>query len=569
MIDLRLAGDLTVAAFFASDKLKERESRRKTLAEQFRRAQEQVTDLEIEDELQRAVRVLKTGPRSVSPFHWEVEFPEVFERENAGFDAIVGNPPFLGGTRISNSIGRNYLAYLVEATSRTTGNVDLAAFFLRRSDTLLRVGGALGLISTNSVKAGDSGRSSLSLLRASRRELLLEPEERQWPGASANVAFVPVCWLKLQAELKDALTPRPLVQNRGICNRGCDVFGAGFVLTEREVSEIQSDDPVSSEVIRPYIGGEEFNNSPTLQHSRYIINFGEMQLEEVQRFRAAFGRVERLVRPARATVQQADRRNLWWLYATRSPSVERFLSRHERVLAIGQMSKHLAFAFLPKGVVFSNSLLLILDSSHTFFCMLQSRVHAEWVMRWAGAMRQDVRYTSTDCFETFPLPSDWQSTTALEIAGKMYYAFRATLMVRNNEGLTKTYNRFHDPDERAPDIINLRELHAEMDRAVLNAYGWTDLHPRLDFILNYQHEEDDEGSVGRDHKKPWRYRWVDEDRDKVVARLLDLNRTRAEEEANSPPDVSEAKRPAKRGTKSNKLAPVASPRLVDVQESTE
>ena len=65
-------------------------------------------------------------------------------------------------------------------------------------------------------------------------------------------------------------------------------------------------------------------------------------------------------------------------------------------------------------------------------------------------------------------------------------------MVRNNEGLTKTYNRFHDPDERSPDILKLRELHAAMDRAVLDAYGWTDLKPTCEFLLDYEDEEDQE-----------------------------------------------------------------------------
>ena len=62
-------------------------------------------------------------------------------------------------------------------------------------------------------------------------------------------------------------------------------------------------------------------------------------------------------------------------------------------------------------------------------------------------------------------------------------------MVRNNEGLTKTYNRFHDPDERSPDILKLRELHAAMDRAVLDAYGWTDLKPTCEFLLDYEEDE--------------------------------------------------------------------------------
>jgi len=105
-------------------------------------------------------------------------------------------------------------------------------------------------------------------------------------------------------------------------------------------------------------------------------------------------------------------------------------------------------------------------------------------------------------------------------------------MIKNNEGLTKTYNRFHDPYEGSPEIARLRELHDTMDRAVLEAYGWTDLKPTCEFLLDYEDEddEDEEGtaSTGRTRKKPWRYRWPDDFRDEVLANLLDLNQKRAE-----------------------------------------
>lgn len=130
---------------------------------------------------------------------------------------------------------------------------------------------------------------------------------------------------------------------------------------------------------------------------------------------------------------------------------------------------------------------------------------------------------------------------ALEEIGREYYEFRAALMVRNNEGLTKTYNRFHDPHETSPDILELRELHAAMDRAVLEAYGWHDLAEKAacEFLLDYEDEEDEELSVVSGpssvaktsrRKKPWRYRWPDEFRDEVLARLLALNKERAEQE---------------------------------------
>ncbi|MBK6580208.1 MAG: hypothetical protein IPG17_29385 [Sandaracinaceae bacterium] len=145
-------------------------------------------------------------------------------------------------------------------------------------------------------------------------------------------------------------------------------------------------------------------------------------------------------------------------------------------------------------------------------------------------MKDDLRYTPSDCFETFPFPPNWQSDPTLEAVGQTYYDFRAALMIRNNEGLTKTYNRFHDPDETAPDILELRRLHAAMDRAVLDAYGWTDIPTDCIFRLDYEEPEDEdaeETGKKRRKKKPWRLRWPEAVHDEVLARLLALNQQRA------------------------------------------
>ena len=144
-------------------------------------------------------------------------------------------------------------------------------------------------------------------------------------------------------------------------------------------------------------------------------------------------------------------------------------------------------------------------------------------------MEDRLRYTPSDCFETFPFPENFETLVRLEAIGNEYYEFRAQLMIANNEGLTKTYNRFHDPHERSPEIKKLRELHDAMDRAVLDAYGWTDLVPTCEFLLDYEEDEDDEDSSSR-RRKPWRYRWPDDVRDEVLARLLELNKQRAEQE---------------------------------------
>lgn len=181
-------------------------------------------------------------------------------------------------------------------------------------------------------------------------------------------------------------------------------------------------------------------------------------------------------------------------------------------------------------MVFSEQLVVFADQRNSFFCLMQSRVHEIWTRFLGSSMKDDLRYTPSDCFETFPFPENWETNPTLEAVGNSYYEYRAALMVRNNEGLTDTYNRFHDPDECDPEILKLRELHTAMDRAVLDAYGWSDISTDCDFVLDYEEEEDTENSSGRQKKKPWRYRWCEEVHDEVLARLLELNQQRAEAE---------------------------------------
>jgi hypothetical protein len=118
---------------------------------------------------------------------------------------------------------------------------------------------------------------------------------------------------------------------------------------------------------------------------------------------------------------------------------------------------------------------------------MQATIHEFWARFLASSMKDDLRYTPSDCFETFPFPAALLESNAndpaheatrqsLEAIGERYHQFRAELMITNNEGLTSTYNRFHDPAEASPGLLELRRLHGEMNQEVLNAYGWSDVH---------------------------------------------------------------------------------------------
>ena len=133
-----------------------------------------------------------------------------------------------------------------------------------------------------------------------------------------------------------------------------------------------------------------------------------------------------------------------------------------------------------------------------------------------SSLKDDLRYTPSDCFETFPFPRTFEVDASLEYAGRTYHDNRAALMVARNEGMTKIYNHFHDPTEIADDIQRLRDLHAAMDRAVLKVYGWHDLAARAEPIFLDETNEDD-------HTYQGRLFWPSDFRDEVLVRLLALN----------------------------------------------
>jgi hypothetical protein len=192
-------------------------------------------------------------------------------------------------------------------------------------------------------------------------------------------------------------------------------------------------------------------------------------------------------------------------------------------------------------------------------------------------------YAVGSCFNTFPLP---RLDRDLEFTASSYYQFRAEVMQTNNEGLTKTYNRFHDPNEKSSEILHLRELHDAMDRAVLEAYGWDDLAAtaRCEFLLDYEEEGTGDSGTGDSglgvggwglgdenqspsaspksrRKLPWRLRWPDDFRDEVLARLLELNEQRHKEELLAAGAPSAPKKAPKASTKKKTKKPTSGDQL--------
>lgn len=565
--DLRLVASAVVAAYFLGTDRKSREVSRTQVVEWVRSL---ISKGEHRTELELYSGKLLEGSLPLPPFHWEFEFPEVFLRSNGGFDAIVGNPPFAGKNTLASGNRDGYPTWLQEIHLESHGNADLVAHFFRRGFELLRKDGALGLIATNTIGQGDTRSTGLRMICNAGGQIYTARRRVKWPGLAAVIVSVVHIYKGrfngqriLDGHEIEMITaflfhrggnddPKRLVGNAGKSFVGSYVLGMGLTFDDSDRSglanpisdmhRLLAKDPRNSEVIFPYIGGEEVNTSPTHAHSRYVINFGDRPERECwQRWPDLMAIVENKTKGTRASHSTAP----WWQFERLRGEMFAAIDGLERVLFHGFTCQYLGFAFLPNGMVYGCPHIVLAIPSFTGLAILQSRTHECWARFFGSSMKDDLRYTPSDCFETFPFPPSWQNNQKLEAVGKQYYEYRADLMVGNNEGLTKTYNRFHNPEEASPDILKLRELHAAMDRAVLDAYGWTDIPTHCEFILDYE-DEDEDANIRR--KKPWRYRWPDEVRDEVLARLLELNAQRAKEEQLSGLTGKSKTRPSKRNT---------------------
>ncbi|MGZ2359473.1 SAM-dependent DNA methyltransferase [Streptomyces sp. 372A] len=434
------------------------------------------------------------------PLHWILAVPDVMER--GGFDAVIGNPPFLGGSKITGSMGTNIRDWLVSVLANgKKGNGDLAAYFFLRAYAMLTRRGGLGLIATNTIAQGDTRQVGLDQLAMAKFTITRAIQSRSWPAASANLEYAAV-WgtravvdsaaTRVVAEGEENVevaristlleaggrvdgTPYPLAENEGIAYNGCKVDGLGFVLDPEEAKAWIEASPANARVLYPYLNGENLNSRPDASPARWIIDFTGMSEEQAKMYELPYQRVLERVKPVRATNNRKVRRERWWLFAEQAPGMREAIRHLDKVLVIALTSKSVVPLQVPAGQVFSHMLGVFATDSFADQAVLSSSLHQTWAIKYGSGMRNDPRYTPSDVFGTFPRP---RLADRLTDVGSTLDTNRREIMLRRNLGLTKLYNLVNDPaisDSADPDVARLREIHVELDRAVMAAYGWDDV----------------------------------------------------------------------------------------------
>lgn len=496
-------------------------------------------------------------------FHWFVEFPEVFNHSNGGFDCILGNPPFLGGLRISTNFGGHYLNYLKFNYPPAGGTCDFVAYFFRRDYDIIKKGGFQSLISTNTISQGDTREGALDVILGKEGAINFAVKSMKWPGqANLEITLVTinkhfpnvgnyikdekVAFINALLETgKNIGNPQTLVANELKCFTGSTVLGKGFVLEPNKANDIISTYSNHSDVIIPYLIGDDINSSPIQTPSRFVINFFDWEEGKAQEYDWAYNHLKELVYPIRMEDKRKAYRDRWWLFAERRIELYKRLPECKMALVVCRVTKFLSFSFVPKGYVYDVGSNVILFDDNCYFSILHSTIHECWARKYGSSMKTDLRYTNTDCFETFPFTQNLnqQQEQQLETIGEAYHEHRRQLMLAMQLGLTKTYNLFHsnaitgqginEQDkqvaalqkhiEKTPNtisfneaiqgILKLRDLHVQMDEAVLDTYGWNDIALRHNFYeVDYLPEND-----------RIRYTIHPDARKEVLKRLLELN----------------------------------------------
>jgi hypothetical protein len=307
-------------------------------------------------------------------------------------------------------------------------------------------------------------------------------------------------------------TPHRLKANEYKSFQGSIVLGMGFVLEPQEAQRLIEKDFRNRDVLFPYMTGEDLNSRPDQSPSRWVINFFDWPVQKAMEYPDCFRIIEEKVKPERMQNNRKVYRDYWWHFAEKRPALCRTIAGMERVIVCVLVSKYNSFDLVPSKLVFAHKLCVFGFDDFASFALLSSNFHEPWVREYSSTLETRLNYSPSDCFETFPFPLKWST---LEGAGSQYHQRRRGVTFERQEGLTDTYNRFHNSKEVSADVQKLRQLQVEIDHAVAAAYGWTDL---------------DLGHGFHETKQGVRYTISEPARREVLARLLQLNHERYAEE---------------------------------------
>lgn len=409
-----------------------------------------------------------------------VEWPEA--------NAIIGNPPYHGSQMLRGQVGGEEIDFLKETFG--IGVKDYSVYWFRKAHERLGPGGRAGLVATNSVTQNRNRKPSLEWILENDGVITDAISKQEWTGdATVNVSIVD--WVKnplerprrfvldgaevsgithsLSSTDSDVTSASQLQSNAGFVFQGPIPVGQGFLLTNVEAQQLlERSDADYREIVRPYLVGKDIAEDPRQQPRRWIIDFAARSLEEASDWPAALDIVRERVKPLRDKNRRKARRDKWWLLGELVPAMRSMLRPLDRYIGGTATGKRFFFCWASSWTCPSNAMNVFAFDDWKSMGILCSKVHGQWAKLQSSTLEDRPRYTPTSAFETFPWPaSSQQKDDGIADSCQVLFARREHLCEDRGIGLTALYNEVDEGMHR-----ELRDLHRELDRAVVVAYGW-------------------------------------------------------------------------------------------------
>ncbi len=494
---------------------------------------------------------LPTGKPTRKPFHWALEFPEVFEQ--GGFDGIVGNPPFLGNRLWKSVLGERLQWQCQMVLGASPGKIDLCVVFHRRAVDLLRPDGCYGMLATSNIAEGSAIEVGLGVI-VQNGSIYFARKGMPWPGSAsvvvAIVGFIKGEWQaecdadgrscprigpRLEPEAADVWLPQTL-PDAPFAFAGVDNSkGLAFVITPDSpwFGRLKNEPGC---LLRPYITGDDITSSALNRIGRWALDIGDLSLDEVRRrWPLAHHFLVEEVQPTRTVEALKSYKGLidrWWQFWNHRAELMRRIRQCEKFIAYSKVTKHPICMLADSNWIYTNQVLLVANEREDMLAICLSSFFRAWLERFCGGgMGVTLRLSIRESVAKYPVPEQSVATAGVE-AATQFNRLVAEFSAAHGCGLTDVMNAIHSPDNADATIAELRSLLPVIDAEVASAYGWNDVDLTHDF----------RAFGGGSANDKWRWALSADATATLLEKLVALNRARFEANSDAPATTKKANR---------------------------
>jgi methylase of polypeptide subunit release factors len=448
-------------------------------------------------------------------------------------DAIIGNPPFLGGKHTRLALGDGYMERVFKRFDAVKDSVDFCSYWFRLAHDRLKEDGRAGLVATNSIAQGKSRAAALDYIVANGGFIHTAVSSQPWyvktdeekrtdkaqrVGSKANVHVSLVNWCKRQPsrlvlDEREVLRISPslsdkvdvsgaarLRANLNWCFQGVIPIGKGFIVTEDLVNEWIKADPKNAEVLKLFSMGSNLAKNVDGKPDRWIIDFNNQSLEDAEKYRLPFQYLKENVKLERSKNRRKVTKENWWKYGEKRPKMRHEIESLSSYLTVPRVSKWAVFLPVPKEWLPGDKSVVIGTQDFYVLGVLLSSTHRSWIQAQKSTLKSDIAYTHKTCFETFPFPQKPTIKQSEKICAKALelHEYRRQVMSKKGYGITALYNQyFNEPSSQ------LAKLHQQLDKLVLAAYRFSPNDDPLEKLLELNQHLADRETQNQPIIGPW------------------------------------------------------------------